>query len=211
MTGRIVIDLFTTLDGVSQAPGGPEEDPSGGFAYGGWQAPLLDESMGEQVIAGIRSMDALLLGRKTYDIFASYWPQHVDGADGEIGRKFDSIPKYVASRGAPSLPWRDSHLLGPSLAEQIAVLRERHDSVHVIGSIDFSRSLVREGLFDVLNLWVYPIVLGQGKRLFPDDGPALGLTLLEPPLVGERGSLLLRYGPGPAVATGDMSADDRGV
>ncbi|QJU53974.1 dihydrofolate reductase family protein [Herbiconiux sp. KACC 21604] len=204
MAGRIVIDLFTTLDGVAQAPGSPDEDPSGGFEYGGWQAPLVDESMGEQVMEGIRSMDALLLGGTTYDIFAAYWPQHVDGPDGEIGRRFDSIPKYVASRGAPVLPWRDSHLLGPSLSDEIAALRERHQEVHVIGSVDFSRSLVASGLFDVLNLWVYPIVLGSGKRLFPDDGPALGLTLLEPPVAGESGALLLRYGPGPAVTTGDM-------
>lgn len=211
MTGRIVIDLFSTLDGVQQAPGAPDEDPEGGFAFGGWQAPLLDDASGDQIAAGIDRTDALLLGRKTYDIFAAYWPRQVDGRDSPIARTFNAIPKYVASRGAPELSWRDSHLLGPDLDAEIAVLRERHEEVHVIGSIDFARSLVSAGLFDVLNLWVHPIVVGPGKRLFPEDGPPIGLTLLEPPQPTEKGTVLLRYGPGGPVETGDMSAPDRGV
>jgi dihydrofolate reductase len=211
MTGTIHIDLFSTLDGVQQAPGGPEEDPEGGFAYGGWQAPIDDDLIGERVMAGIRRMDALLLGRKTYDLFARYWGGYGDGPAAEIARTFDAIPKYVATRGNPELPWRDSHLLGPDLPAAIADLRERHDEVHVIGSIDFARTLVAEGLFDVLNLWVFPIVVGPGKRLFPDDGPARGLRLLEPPVAGERGALVLRYGPGSdQVETGDMSVVDAG-
>ena len=206
MSGRIHIDLFTTLDGVAQAPGGPEEDPDGGFAYGGWQAPLIGESDGDQIMEGIRATDALLLGRRTYDIFAGYWPHQVDGPDAEIARKFDAIPKYVASRGAPDLGWRDSHLLGPDLAEEIAALRERHSQIHVIGSVDFARTLVAESLFDQLNLWVYPIVLGAGKRLFEADGPPAGLELLEPPQSSEKGAVLLRYRPtGEAPATGDMT------
>lgn len=206
MTGRIHIDLFTTLDGVSQAPGGPEEDPEGGFQFGGWQAPLGGEDTGEQIMAGIRATDALLLGRRTYDIFASYWPHHLDGPEGEIGQKFDGIPKYVASRGEPQLSWRNSQLIGADLAADIAALRERHEQTHVIGSIDFARTLVAEGLFDQLNLWVYPIVLGAGKRLFDPAGPPLGFELIEPPAATSGGAILLRYGPGPAVTTGDMTA-----
>ena len=206
MTGRIHIDLFTTIDGVSQAPGGPEEDPTGGFEFGGWQAPLTDEADGEQIMGGIRDMDALLLGRRTYDIFAGYWPHQVNSPDAEIALKFDAIPKYVASRGTPQLDWRDSHLLGSDLATEIAELRERHRSIHVIGSIDFSRTLVEEGLFDELNLWVYPIVLGRGKRLFPDDGLPTSLTLLEPPVASGKGTIFLRYGPGTGrPETGDMT------
>jgi len=206
MTGRIHIDLFTTIDGVSQAPGGPEEDPTGGFEFGGWQAPLIDEADGEQIMGGIRDMDALLLGRRTYDIFAGYWPNQVTSPDAEIAHKFDAIPKYVASRGTPQLDWRDSHLLGGDLATEISALRERHQSIHVIGSIDFSRTLVEKGLFDELNLWVYPIVLGRGQRLFPDDGPPTSLTLLEPPVASGKGTILLRYGPGSGrPETGDMT------
>lgn len=211
MPGRIIIDLFSSLDGVQQAPGGPEEDPEGGFAYGGWQAPLTSAVDGEQIMAGIRATDALLLGRRTYDIFAGYWPLQFESSDSEIARIFEAIPKYVASRGDPDLTWRDSHLLGGDLAAEIATLRDRHEQTHVIGSIDFARTLVAEGLFDELNLWVYPVVLGAGKRLFDADGPALGLELLAPPEASSRGTVLLRYGPGPAVTTGDMSADDDGV
>lgn len=212
MPGRIHIDLFTTLDGVAQAPGGPDEDTDGGFAFGGWQAPLLDDTLGAQVDEGIQAMDALLLGRRTYDIFAGYWPHQLDGPDAEIARKFDAIPKYVASRGAPDLGWRDSHVLGRDLARELAALRERHREIHVIGSIDFARTLVSNGLFDQLNLWVYPIVLGPGKRLFTADGPPASLELLAAEAASEKGAVLLRYRwKGAVPATGDMTREDRGT
>lgn len=209
MAGRIHIDLFTTLDGVAQAPGGPEEDPEGGFAFGGWQAPLFDETVGAQVDEGIQAMDALLLGRRTYDIFAGFWPHQIDGPDAGIARKFDAIPKYVASRGTPELEWRDSHLLGSDLATELSELRERHEEIHVIGSINFARTLVAEGLFDQLNLWVYPIVLGAGKRLFTADGPPASLELLSAGSASEKGAVLLRYGwKGSVPTTGDMTPED---
>ena len=211
MTGRIFIDLFTTLDGVAQAPGGPDEDRESGFAFGGWQAPLLDDTVGGQVGEGVAEMDALLLGRRTYDIFAAYWPHQGGGPDASIADTFNAIPKYVATRGERELPWRESHRVGADLAAEIGTLRERHRSIHVVGSVDFARTLVRERLFDVLNLWVYPIVVGPGKRLFPDDGPPFGLTLLEPPVPSPKGAVLLRYGPGGEVTTGDMGAPDRGA
>lgn len=203
MTGRIVIDLFSTLDGVMQAPGGPDEDPSGGFAHGGWQAPLVDETVGAQVLAGIDELDALLLGRWTYDLFASYWPAQL-ASGSPIARTFDEVPKYVVSHGRPALPWRGSELLGPDLPAELDRLRARHRSVHVIGSLGLARTLVRGGLFDVLNLWLHPVALGPGKRLLPDDGPPLGLTLLEPPAASPSGVVLLRYAPGPPVTTGTM-------
>ncbi|MCC9144677.1 MULTISPECIES: dihydrofolate reductase family protein [unclassified Arthrobacter] len=208
MAGRVSIDIFMTLDGVAQAPGGPEEDPEAGFAYGGWQAPLFDEAVGAQVDEGIHAMDALLLGRKTYDIFAAYWPGQLEGTDSSIARKFDAIPKYVASRGTPDLGrWRDSHLLGGDLAEAVAGLRARHREIHVIGSIDFARALVAGGMFDSLNLWVYPVVLGSGKRLFPPDGPPAELKLLGASAGSEKGAVLLRYGwAGPTPGTGLMGA-----
>lgn len=210
--GRLYIDLFTTLDLVAQAPGGPEEDPSGGFPFGGWQAPLDDDVVERQVSAGIAEMDALLLGRRTYDIFAAYWPQHETGLDGEVGSAFAAVPKYVASRGNPDLPWEGSSLLGPDLAAEIHALRERHRSIHVFGSIDLVRTLVGQNLFDVLNLWVYPIVLGQGKKVFPDGVLPNALRLLEPPTAGSAGAVALRYGPtGSTPAVGDMSLPDRGV
>jgi dihydrofolate reductase len=209
MSGRIHIDLFTTLDGVAQAPGGPEEDTEGGFAFGGWQAPLIDEMVGAQIDEGIQAMDALLLGRRTYDIFASFWPHQLDGPDASIARKFDAIPKYVASRGAPELGWRDSHLVGRDLPAELSVLRERHQEIHVIGSIDFARTLVADNLFDQLNLWVYPIVVGAGKRLFTPDGPSASLELIAAEAASEKGAVLLRYrSTGSAPATGDMTRQD---
>lgn len=202
--GRLHIDLFVTLDGVAQAPGGPQEDTSGGFPFGGWQAPLPDDMVGREVSAGIAGMDALLLGRRTYDIFAAYWPQHAD----TIGRKLNEVPKYVASRGAPDLTWERSTLLGPDLAAEVRAVRDRHESTHVIGSVDLVQSLLAERLFDVLTLWVHPIVLGQGKKVFPDGVRASGLRLLEPPAVGDHGVVQLRYAPtGADPRTGDMTVD----
>ncbi|WP_311257960.1 dihydrofolate reductase family protein [Microbacterium sp. WCS2018Hpa-9] len=195
MTGRIVIDLFMTLDGVAQGPGGTDEDPSGGFEFSGWQAGYTSSGMGETVSKGMQRLDALLLGRRTYDIFASYWPHHTDGPSGEIGRLFDRVPKYVASRNAHiALAWQNSHRIGEDLAAEITEMRAQHDEVHVIGSIDFVHSLLAEGLFDELNLWVYPILLGRGKKVFDDGAMPSLLRLLEPPVVDDTGVMLLRYG-----------------
>lgn len=203
MTGRITIDLFTTLDGVAQAPGRPDEDPSGGFAYGGWQAPVDDELIGERVLAGIESMDALVLGRRTYDIFAEYWPTHIDNP---VGRRFAAIPKYVASRGAPALAWQGSMLLGPDAPAALAALRDEHDDIHVIGSIDFVHSLLAVQAYDELRLWVYPVILGHGKKVFPDGATPANLRLIAPPVTGGR-VVELRYAPTAGIpATGVVSA-----
>ncbi|MFT4210613.1 MAG: dihydrofolate reductase family protein [Microbacterium sp.] len=209
MTGRITIDIFTTLDGVAQAPGGPEEDTSGGFRFGGWQAPFTDEVSGTQIVEGIRGLDALLLGRRTYDIFAAYWPSHV-GQDDVIAEVFNRVPKYVASRGAPVLDWAGSSLLGPDLAADIAALRARHRDIHVIGSIDFAHTLLDSGLYDELNLWVYPLVLGRGKRVFPEGLVPATLRLVAPPVASTTGAIRMRYAPAGDVRLGDMTRDDRG-
>ena len=206
-TGRIVIDLFTTLDGVAQAPGGPEEDPSGGFRFGGWQAPYPDDMAGRTVIAGIRELDALLLGRRTYDIFADYWPLHDDS---EIGRILNAAPKYVASRD-PWIPlaWNGSTRVGEDLAAEMRNLRERHREVHVIGSVDLAHTLVAEQLFDELRLWVYPVVLGEGKQVFPHGAAPSKLRLVGPPESGSEGAVLLRYAAAPGTPeAGVMGAGD---
>ena len=194
-SGRIIIDLFTTLDGVAQGPGGTDEDTSGGFRFSGWQAGYPSSGVGGQVMEGMARLDALLLGRRTYDIFASYWPQHTDGEDGEIGRLFNRVPKYVASRDADiALDWDGSSRVGSDLPSEVAEMRTRHREVHVIGSLDFVHTLLAEGLFDELNLWVYPILLGAGKKVFDDGALPSVLTLLQPPVADDGGVLLLRYG-----------------
>ena len=209
--GLIHIDLFTTLDGVAQAPGGPEEDPADGFAFGGWQAPLIDEVVGEQVDAGMTGMDALLLGRRTYDIFAAYWPQQDDGPDRGIARLFNRLPKYVASRGAPALDWANSTLLGPDLAVAVRGLRDEHAHIHVIGSLNLVQTLFAERLFDRLTLWVHPILLGNGKKVFTEDVSPSILRLLEPAVTSPAGAVLLRYERLDGVpGVGDMADLNRG-
>jgi dihydrofolate reductase len=203
--GRIHIDLFMTLDGVAQAPGGPEEDPSDGFAFGGWQAPLIDEVDGEQIDAGMVGMDALLLGRRTYDIFAGYWPHQEGGQDDGIARLFNRLPKYVASREPKELGWANSTQLGPDLPQAVRALRERHSQIHVIGSLDLVQTLLAEALFDQLNLWVYPITLGTGKRVFATGTVPSSLRLLGPATTSPAGTVHLRYERIDGTpATGDM-------
>lgn len=208
--GLIHIDLFTTLDGVAQAPGGPEEDADGGFAFGGWLAPLIDEVVGEQVDSGMAGMDALLLGRHTYDIFAAYWPHQEEGMDGSIARLFNRLPKYVASRQTPTLEWANSTLLGPDVVAAVRELRDRHANIHVIGSLDFVQTLFAERLFDRLTLWVYPILLGSGKRVFADGVVPTSLRLVEPVVASPKGAVMQRYELADgAPGVGDMSAGDR--
>ncbi|WP_055530431.1 dihydrofolate reductase family protein [Streptomyces graminilatus] len=209
--GLIDIELFATLDLVGQAPGGPDEDPEG-FPFGGWQAPLLDEAAGEQITAAYEGTDALLLGRRTYDIFAAYWPHQKGGEDNDIATLFNSIPKYVASRGTPDLSWAGSTHLGPDLPGAVREIRDRHQQVKVVGSLDLVQTLLREKLFDRIDLWVHPIMLGVGKKVFDDGTVPTNVTLLQPPAVSSKGTVYLRYGLADGTPrTGDMSAPDRGV
>ncbi|WP_314326117.1 dihydrofolate reductase family protein [Paenarthrobacter ilicis] len=187
--GLIHIDLFTTLDGVAQAPGGPEEDPANDFAFGGWQAPLIDEVVGHQIEAGMEGMDALLLGRRTYDIFAAYWPHQ----NGLIAELFNRIPKYVASRQSLKPEWAGTSQLGPDLVSALRQLREEHQSIHVIGSLDLVQTLFAERMFDQLNLWVYPILLGSGKKVFADGIVPTNLRLIEPVVTSPKGAVMQRY------------------
>ena len=144
----LIVTEFVTLDGVAQAPGGPDEDDDGGgFTHGGWQAPLMDQEGGDNVFEQAKSMDALLLGRRTYEIFANYWPT----APEEIPftSLLNGVPKYVASRTlAGPLDWRGSTVVSESIAEGVTSLKERHDEVQVIGSLNLVQSLLRFGLVD---------------------------------------------------------------
>jgi dihydrofolate reductase len=199
--GLIHVEMFATLDLVGQAPGGPEEDPDG-FPFGGWQAPLLDDVAGAQVGAAYEGTDALLLGRRTYDIFAAYWPHQ----DDEIGTLFNRVPKYVASRGTPELSWAGSTQLGPDLAAAVREIRDQHEHVKVVGSLNLVQTLLQEKLFDRLDLWVHPIVLGVGKKVFDEGAVPTNVTLLEPPVTSPNGIVFLRYGLAEGTpATGDMA------
>ncbi|MEV6514401.1 dihydrofolate reductase family protein [Micromonospora chalcea] len=202
--GKLIVTEFLTLDGVAQAPGEPDEDRDGGFSHGGWQMPLLDDESGAVMFQQASSMDALLLGRKTYDIFAGYWPK----APEEIPFTglLNGVPKYVASRTlAEPLAWANSRLVNGDLAERVTEIKARHDEVHVIGSLDLAQSLLRHGLVDRLNLWVYPVLLGTGKRLFGEGTVPTALRLTES-VTHAHGTLHLTYEPAGAPAYGDAAA-----
>jgi len=189
--GKLIVTEFVTLDGVAQAPGGPDEDGDGGFTHGGWQAPLLDQEAGSVLFEQARSMDALLLGRRTYDIFANYWPT----APEEIPftSLLNGVPKYVASRTlAGPLDWRGSTVVGEPIADGVTSVKERHDELHVIGSLNLVQSLLRFGLVDRLNLWQYPVLLGSGKQVFADGTVPTALRLIES-VTYPNGTLQLTY------------------
>ncbi|MCI2237982.1 dihydrofolate reductase family protein [Paenibacillus sp. TRM 82003] len=153
--------------------------------------------------------DALLLGRRAYDIFAAHWPHQRGGG---IAALFNRVPKYVASRGRPDLSWAGSTQLGPDLPGAVRRVRDRHEHVKVVGSLDLVQTLLREKLFDRLDLRVHPIVLGAGKKVFGGGAVPTNLTLLELPVAGPRGTVHLRYALADGEpATGDMSAPDRGA
>jgi len=201
--GRLIVTEFVTLDGVAQAPGAPDEDREGGFAHGGWQAPLFDEEEGGVLFEEARGMDALLLGRRTYDIFAGYWPH----APEEIPFTglLNAIPKYVASRTLSGpLEWQGSTLLTGDLSDSINAVKHRHDEIHVIGSLDLVQSLLRDGLVDRLNLWMYPLLLGTGKRVFGDGTVPTALRLTDS-VTYPNGTLHLAYEPTGDPTYGNMA------
>ena len=203
--GKLIVTEFVTLDGVAQAPGGPDEDQEGGFTHGGWQEPLVDPDSGDVMFEQARSMDALLLGRRTYEIFADYWPT----APEEIPFTglLNGVPKYVASRTlADPLDWQGSTVVGEPIADGVASLKERHDEVHVIGSLNLLQSLLRFGLVDRLNLWLYPLLLGSGKRVFADGTVPTALRLTES-VTYPNGTLQLAYETAGAPAYGNMSSE----
>ena len=176
--GKLIVTEFMTLDGVAQAPGGPDEDRDSGFTHGGWQAPLLDQDSGNAMFEQASHMDALLLGRKTYEIFANYWPTAPDEIP--FTTLLNDVPKYVASRTlSEPLDWKGSTLVAGDLTAGITGLKDRHEEIHVIGSLDLVQSLLRSGLVDRLSLWVYPLLLGTGKQVFGGGTVPTALRLTE--------------------------------
>ncbi|GAB3279324.1 dihydrofolate reductase family protein [Sinomonas notoginsengisoli] len=183
--GSIVVQEFVTLDGVAQAPGGSDEDLEGGFPYGGWQMDFdrADTSGTSEnpVAAWEERTEALLLGRVTYELFAGSWGVWDEGApgfQGELTRRYNRVPKYVASRTLTGLRWKNSHLLGPDVSAAVAQLRaDTGGEIRVWGSTQLVRALAEHDLVDEYRLMVYPIVLGLGKRLFGSGFPVSRLAL----------------------------------
>ncbi|GAA2201090.1 dihydrofolate reductase family protein [Sinomonas flava] len=197
--GILSIDLFITLDGVYQAPGAPDEDREGGFEFGGWQAAYSDEEAGAAIVEGIDRMDALLLGRKTYDIFAAYWPFR--SPDDHIASTLNALPKFVVSRTLTDASWKGTTVLAG--AAEVAPLKDRFEDIHIIGSAALGRSLLEADVVDRLNLFVYPLTFGSGKRLFPDGtGVPAAFRFVQPPQAFPHGAVLLAYERAGAPITG---------
>ena len=176
---RIIVATFTSLDGIMQAPGGPQEDPTGGFSLGGWTAPYFDEALGASLgeIFG-RPFD-LLLGRKTYEIFAGHWPYITDPND-PIASVFNRVAKYVASRSTPTLSWQNSQLLGKDTVASLKKLKsENGPDLLVQGSSDFLQTLWQNRLIDEFTVLIFPVILGKGKRLFGHGAAPSGLKLVK--------------------------------
>ena len=201
---KLIVSTFLTLDGVMQAPGGPEEDDSGGFAHGGWSVNYWDDRMGEVMGAAMSVPFDLVLGRKTYDIFAAYWPH----ASEEQGAKpLNDATKHVASRSRPTLEWRNSVLIEGDAAEGIAALKEQDGpELQVHGSGNLVQTLLRHGLVDEYRLWFFPVVIGSGKRLFADGTVPAALRLVDSE-VSTTGVVMSRYEPAGEIVTGSFALD----
>jgi len=174
---QLIVQSFVTLDGVMQAPGGPGEDDDGGFAYGGWSVSYWDDQMGQVMGEATSRPFAMVLGRRTYDIMAAYWP---DAPEEEGARTFNDAPKYVASRNRPTLEWSNSVLIEGDAADGIAALKQEDGpELQVHGSANLIQTLLRHNLVDQYRLWVFPVVIGTGKRLFGDGTTSSGLRLVD--------------------------------
>ena len=198
---RLIVTTFLTLDGVMQAPGGPEEDPSDGFAYGGWSVNYWDDVMDRFQAQAIRGPFDLVLGRKTYDIFAAYWPTAPEEAG---GKPLNDATKCVASRGRPNLDWSKSVLFEGDAAEAVAALKQTNGpELQVHGSGNLVQTLLRHNLVDLYRLWAFPLVLGSGKRLFSDGTIPAGLKLVDT-TVSSTGVVIGTYEPAGDVVTGSF-------
>lgn len=200
----LIVNTFLTLDGVMQAPGGPGEDDNGGFAHGGWSATYWDQRMTEVMGEAMSRPFDLVLGRRTYDIFAAYWPRATDQAG---AKPLNDATKYVASRGRPALEWPTSVLIEGDAAAGIAALkRTEGPELQVHGSGELMQALLRHGLVDRYRLWVFPVVVGRGKRLFADGTVPAGLRLVDS-TVSTTGVMIGTYEPAGEIPLGSFELD----
>lgn len=196
---KVIVLTFMTLDGVIQAPGGPEEDTSDGFKYGGWVFPFTDETLGEAIGEQMSKPFDLLLGRKTYEIFASFWPHHESDWPG-----VNKARKYVASNTLSTAGWNNSVILKGNIADQINKLKQQNgNDLHVYGSGNFIQTLLKNDLIDELWLKIFPITLGNGKRLF-DDGTIPANFKLFNGKISPGGVIIASYARDGVVKTGTL-------
>jgi len=197
---KIIVLEHISLDGVIQAPGGPEEDPSNGFKFGGWSAPYSDDKIGEALMKKMSAPFDLLLGRKTFDIWADYWPQHADLWPG-----VNTATKYVASNTMTAHEWKPSVFFGGDIAKKVTEIKQQQGpDLHVWGSANFLQTLFKNDLVDVLFLMIYPVTLGSGKRLFADGTIPAAFKMTES-VVSSTGVITASYERAGEVVTGSYS------
>lgn len=200
---KVIVGAMLSLDGVMQAPGGPQEDPTCGFRYGGWVAPLVDAVFGEEIDTLFRQPFDLLLGRKTYEIFAAHWPYAEQGPDDTIARTFNSVNKYVATRKGVELTWHSSTALSDAVSDVAKLKQQEGPALITQGSTELVQALLAHGLVDEINTFTFPIMLGVGKRLF--DGRAKPTAyLLAAHRVSPNGIVIAKYLRQGGVETGDF-------
>ncbi len=199
---QVIAATFISLDGVMQAPGGPDEDPTGGFEYGGWVFPHADEETGKALFELFEKPFDLLLGRKTYDIFSAFWPYV--GDEDPIGQRFNSVVKYVATRGDAELKWNKSQSLGKDVVAAIKELKAGEGPDLLIqGSGDLIQTLLRHRLIDEFKLVIFPVVLGSGKKLFAGGAVPAAMKLLRTQS-SSNGVIFATYQPDGPVKTGSF-------
>jgi dihydrofolate reductase len=200
--GKLTITSFVSIDGVMQAPGGPEEDTSGGFKHGGWLVPHADAGMGAAIMDIFPRASAILLGRGTYDIFAASWPND------PVAVKLNGLPKHVASRSRTSFDWNNSTHIA-DVARGVPALKARYDGeIQVHGSPDLIQTLLKEDLIDEYLLFIFPVVLGSGKRLF-GSGAMPGTMRLVSSTVTESGTVIVKYERAGPLKTGEFDVDEQ--
>jgi dihydrofolate reductase len=197
---KVIVLSFVSLDGVIQSPGGPEEDTSGGFAYGGWTGPYADDVSGTVIRGQMNMPFDLLVGRKTFEIFASYWPQHADAWPG-----VNAATKYVASNTMTSHEWQPSVFLGGDIAEKVSKIKQQQGpDLHVYGSGNLVQTLIKHDLVDAFWLKIFPLTLGGGKRLFADGTIPAAFKVTES-TVSSTGVILVNYERAGAITTSTVS------
>ncbi|WPU64539.1 dihydrofolate reductase family protein [Peredibacter starrii] len=208
---KVILVEFISIDNVIQAPGGPDEDTSDGFKFGGWLAPFFDQALGEALEISYGQPYDLLLGKKTYDIFAGYWPkvaaqtEGISETDRKFALEFDACTKYVATHNTDSLKWKNSKSLGLSVTQEVDKLRkEDGKNLLVIGSSKLAHTLLAHDLVDEMHLMIAPIILGKGKRLFDENSRPTSFKLNRS-AVSTTGMLLMHYLRDGEVKTGSVA------
>ena len=207
---KLVVGTFVTLDGVMQAPGGPDEDREGGFKHGGWLVPHFDDRFLQIMTDWTKRAGAFLLGRKTYEIFAEAWPKSTDPAD-EIAVALNTRPKFVASRTLREVGWNNSHLLRGDVAAEVAKLKSQEGGeIQVHGSGALVQTLLERDLIDTLRLWLFPVTLGTGKRLFGEGTIPASFRLADTQVVAS-GAVLHVYERAGGLKYGELDVGEEPV